>query len=265
MKIEHLVLPMAGLGKRLRPLTDHCAKSLVEINGKPLVWYVLEETRGTSIRTVTAVVSKQHASQFRSYFKTIQKEFPYLTFHVRIQKDLFGDGHSVLQALEIIKNKPCAVRFADDVLVYKTSLLKSLISAATKKNASTLLVQKVPKKDVSRYGVVTVTSPKKFEGGTLYEMKGIVEKPPVKEARSNLIVIGGYVLTAPLVKIITKMFAKIKDPQPDILRIAHGFSEALEKKQKAYTWEFPGKRLDCGTLESFYKSEEFLKKHSKRQ
>lgn len=265
MIIEHLVLPMAGLGKRLRPLTDTCPKALVPINGKPLVWYVLEETRGTSIRTVTAVVSRQHTDQFKHYFESIQDEFPYVTFYIRAQDQPFGDGHAVLQALDVITTNPCAVRFTDDVLIHTTSLLASLIDAALREDASTLLVQRVPKEDVSRYGIVTVSDARSFNGGKLYQMLGIVEKPPVHDALSDLAVIGGYILMPTIITTLAAMFAGISDPKHDALRIADGFACALGANEKAFAWEFPGTRLDCGTLESFYASEEFLKNLVNRQ
>jgi UTP--glucose-1-phosphate uridylyltransferase len=265
MNIEHLVLPMAGLGKRLRPLTLRTSKNLLKVNGVPLVRYALDEIKGTDIKTVVAIVSPKHEGQFKKYFKTIQPEFPGITFIIRAQKDLFGDGHAVLQAKDIVGNRPCLVRFPDDILINKKPILHSLIDIYNKVQAQITLLMKVPMKDVSRYGVFAVKKGKMMETGMLYPVTAIVEKPERKDAPSNLVIIGGYTITPEVMKRLEKIFAKIKNPQNDALRIADALTELAKEKKTLYGWAFPGKRLDCGTLENFYKSEEFLKKHSKRQ
>lgn len=253
---------MAGLGKRLRPLTLHKPKALVEVHGEPLLRYALEETRGTDVKHVVCVISPQHRKQFEKYLLGVQPEFPSLTFHIREQKDPFGNGHVVLVAKEVIGNKPFAMRFPDDILLNNPPALQSLIKLYGQVKAPVLLLERVPKKDVSRYGVVVIKGGKKTEGGTLYKITGVVEKPPVKEAPSSLTIVGGYVLTPEVTKSLERIFAALPHLHDDALLVTAAFEEIIGKGKPFYGWEFPGVRLDCGTIAGFEKAEKFFEKRS---
>jgi UTP--glucose-1-phosphate uridylyltransferase len=263
MKIEHLVIPMAGLGKRLRPLTLYKPKSLVEVNGLPLLHYILMETVGTDIKHAICIISAQHEEQFREYFLSVQAEFPDLTFHIRIQEDPIGNGHAVLLARDIVGDKPFAVRFPDDILVHNPPALHSLIALYSELKAPVLLLERVPKEVVSNYGVVVVGEGKEAEGGKVYEIKGIVEKPPIEEAPSDLTVVGGYVLDSKVMDILSAIFAALPEVRDDALLLVAAFEELIAGSLPIYGWQFPGTRLDCGTIAGFERADAFLKEQAK--
>jgi UTP--glucose-1-phosphate uridylyltransferase len=232
----------------------------VKADGKPLLEYILKETAGSSIEEVICVISPQHKEQFEEYLSLAAERFPRLHFKIRIQNDLLGDGDAVLKASDIVEGKPFAVRFSDDLLFSDPPALRSLVSAFEAVNAPVILLEKVPREIVSRYGVVGgVDSGNKVDGGMLFAVDTFVEKPAIEDAPSNLTAVGGYVLPDYTIKDLQTILAGLKDKTKDSLRLADAFRKQLNDGKKIYGWEFGGKRLDCGSLEGFYLAEEYLK------
>lgn len=267
MKVTKLVLPVAGLGKRLRPLTRNRPKALVPLNGGPLLDYVLHEAQESGIREVILIVSPQHIPHFRKYLVKNRHRFKNLRFHVRVQEKPLGNGHAVIQASDVIGKDPFAVRFCDDLLLCKPPALHHLLSFYERYRAPILLLERVPRKLVSRYGVVDIRAThRKMHGsarGRVYEIRDIVEKPKPAAAPSNLTIVGGYVLTPNILRNLKKIAASLPAAANDALPIAVSFQVELITGGKLYGWEFFGTRLDCGTLEGFKKAEAFLAKAAK--
>ena len=262
-RVTKLILPIAGLGKRLLPLTKHMPKNLIPVNGRPLLEYVLEEAVSCGIREVVLIISPRHRRDFGAYIKKNQKKFPTLTFHIRVQETPGGNGHALTKAYDIVKNEPFAVRFCDDVLLGDPPALRGLLDLFDRYRASVVLLERVPKSKVSRFGVIgfkKVKTPSSFWGGKICQINKIVEKPKRKDAPSNLIIVGGYVLTPDILrnlKIVADTLPVVAD---DALPLAVALQIDLILKKKLYGWEFPGRRLDCGTLEKLQEAEKILQK-----
>ena len=262
-KITKLVLPVAGLGKRLLPLTKKTPKNLIPVNGKPLIEYALEDAAASGIKEVILVVNPAHREQFKQYLKKRAKRFPGLKFHLRVQHTPSGNGHALLPAFDLLKNEPFIVRFCDDIILSKEPLIKSLSSLFSRYKAPILLLERIPRKDVSRYGVVGIKSIKyqvsSIKRRKIYEITKIVEKPKTNQAPSNLIIVGGYVLTPSVLRNIKQVADSLPIVAEDALPLAVGLQIELIIGRKVYGWEFDGKRLDCGTLDNLGKTEEALK------
>lgn len=263
--VTKLILPVAGMGKRLLPLTKSTPKNLVPVNGKPLLEYILEEAAASGIREVVLVVSPKHRENFKEYLKKNAKKFPALTFHTRVQETPGGNGHAIIQAYDIVADEPVAVRFCDDIILGNPPVLKSLIDLFRRYKSSVILLEQVPKSTVSRWGVVGFEKMKKgtpssFLGGRVVKINKFVEKPKIKDAPSNFTFVGGYVLMPE----VLRNFKMISDTLPavanDALPIFVAFQIELLVGGTVYGWEFPGLRLDCGTLEKLRKTEAFLRK-----
>jgi len=84
--VSKLILPVAGLGKRLRPLTLNCPKSLVSVNKRPLLEYVLHEALLSGIKDVILIISPQHKKQFNEYLNVARRTFPGMCFTVRVDE-----------------------------------------------------------------------------------------------------------------------------------------------------------------------------------
>jgi UTP--glucose-1-phosphate uridylyltransferase len=265
--VTKLVLPVAGLGKRLRPLTNRTPKALVRINGGPLLDYVLREGEESGIREAHIIVSPQHAKQFRAYVKKNASRFPGIrSIRVHVQRRPLGDGHAVLQAAPYLGNDPVAVRFSDDLIIDKQPVVRALAALYEAYRAPVLLLERVPEHRVSRYGIAavgrTARAGKHEPRGKVHRLESLVEKPERKDAPSNLAIVGGYIITPRMVKDLAKTFRSIAKPDNDALRIIRAFQSELAAGRPAYGWEFSGLRLDCGTLDGFYHAEAVLKRHS---
>lgn len=264
--VQTLVLPVAGLGKRLRPLTLRKPKALVRVNGGPLLEYILKEADASGIRTVILVASPQHRKQFAAYIKRHRRDFPNIhRFALRIQRKPLGDGHAVLQAARYFrKGEPVAVRFVDDLILTKTPPLASLIALYRRMRAPVLLLERVPKKDVSKYGIVELS--RKLAGsaqGSSYLLRSFVEKPSVHEAPSNLGVVGGYVLSPQFILALKRKGARLTSAENDALRLADVFTPMLARGERVCGFAFKGTRLDCGTIAGFEHAERVLKHHER--
>jgi len=265
-KVTKLVLPIAGLGKRLLPLTAITPKNLIPVNGKPMLEYVLDEAvESKVIKEVVLIINPNHIGHFKEYLAKNKKRFPTLKFHIRIQETPGGNGHAIAQAYDVVKNEPFAVRFCDDILVGKPAALSSLIQIFNKYQTSIVHLESIPKKDVSRYGVVGFEKGKaamaSFGGGKIYRINKIIEKPKIKDAPSNLIIVGHYILTPDILRNLKLVADTLPVVADDALPLAVALQIELIIKGKIYGWEFPGKRLDCGTLEKLQQTEEYLKAH----
>ncbi|MEK7507940.1 MAG: sugar phosphate nucleotidyltransferase [Patescibacteria group bacterium] len=258
-EVTKLVLPVAGLGKRLRPLTLKTPKNLVKVCGRPLIEYVLEEIRETRIKEVVLITNPKQREQFKRYVRGIQKgRFDWLKFHICTQPILGGDGHALLQAYDILKNEPFAVRFCDDIVVSDPPVLNSLLDIFSLIKAPVTLLQRVSDKLVPRFGVVKVKRVKFSGVRNLYKIVDVVEKPPLREAPSNLTIVGGYVITPKVLMNLKRIAGTLPLITDDALRIATALEIELIAGGRVYGWEFFGTRLDCGTLENIAKTEEFL-------
>lgn len=259
--VQTLVLPVAGLGKRLRPLTLRKPKALVRVNGGPLLEYILKEADASGIRTVILVASPQHRKQFAAYIKRHRRDFPGIKkFVLRIQRKPLGDGHAVLQAARFFgKGEPVAVRFVDDLILTKTPPLASLIALYGRTHAPVLLLERVPKKDVSKYGIVELSRKlsQSGEGGS-YLLSSFVEKPPVSEAPSNLGVVGGYILSPGFITALKRKGERLSSTENDALRLADVFTPMLRRGERVCGFAFKGMRLDCGTIAGFEHAEAVL-------
>lgn len=264
-KVTKLALPVAGLGKRLMPLTKKTPKNLLEVNGKPLVEYAFEEAVQAGIKDVILIVGPVHNRRFEDYVKKASKKFPSLKFHIRIQETPAGNGHALICAADILKEEPFAVRFCDDVIISDSPILGSLIKIFEKHRASTFLLERIPKNQVSRFGVVGVSNVEIIKNikGKIYQINKVIEKPSIKLAPSNLIVVGGYVLMPTVLRNLIKVAEALPTAAADSIPINVGLQIEFITGKKIYGWEFSGKRLDCGTLEKFQKAQTEIKRLTK--
>ena len=255
-KITKLVLPFAGLGKRLLPLTERIPKALVPLNKKPLLEYFLDEAISAGIKEVVLIINPTHRKDFKSYLRLTGPKFPSLKFHIREQATPGGNGHAIVQAYDVVRGEPFVVRFCDDIVLGQPSVVESLIELFGKYKSSIFLLERVPWNLVSRFGVVSVNRVSR----RFYKVKKIVEKPKRSLAPSNLTIVGGYVVTPSAMRNLKSVADTLPVIADDALPIAVAFQIELIIGGKVYGWEFPGKRLDCGTLEKLRRAEELLKK-----
>jgi len=253
--IRKIVLPVAGLGKRLRPLTLKTPKGLVPVGGVPLLDYIFRETRNTLISDVLLVVSPEHRPRFEKYIGGARKRFRKLNFFITEQEQPLGTGHAVLCAKKFVGEEPFFVRFCDDLLFDTQPVLVSMSDFFSIFKKPIITLERVPKRLVSRYGVVGI---EKREGRLpIYRLNDLVEKPPQEKAPSNLTIVGSYVLNQSIIKeliFLDKKARRVDDAVP----LTDAFIRQIRSGKDIYGWEFKGDRLDCGTLDGLRGAEDFF-------
>ena len=172
--IKQAIIPLAGLGTRLLPLTSVFAKELLPINGKPGIEYILEECIEAGIKEIIFIISKKKLmikKYFYSdkYYKQIIKkkkdpriiaEYKKILRYKKMIKFVFqdkplGTGDAVLKTEKFIKDKYFLMLLPDDLIV-KKNCSKSMININKKFDASVMASMKVNKNNVSRWGIYNI-------------------------------------------------------------------------------------------------------------
>lgn len=268
-KVKKAVIPAAGLGTRFLPATKAQPKEMLPIVDKPTIQFIIEEAIASGIEEILIITSatkrsiEDHFDKSYELEDTLRKkgkwdllkiveEVTNLTdnLHYIRQKEARGLGHAVLCAKTFIRDEPFAILLGDDIVHAKDCepALKQLIRQYEKVGASIVGVQRVPKEDVSKYGIVepSIQHP---SGGRLHRLVGMVEKPNIEEAPSDLAVLGRYVLTP-------EIFDMLETQEPGSggeIQLTDAIRRLMDK-QAVYAYEFEGIRYDVGDKFGFVKA-----------
>jgi len=261
--IRKAVLPAAGFGTRFLPATKAQPKEMLPIVDKPVIQYLVEEAVESGIEEIIIITgsSKRAIEDHFDYNfeleymleKKGKKELLKKVQNVRnLAKFVYvrqpmprGDGDAIMRARDVVGNEPFAVLFGDDLVDSKVPALKQLINIYEKTGSSVIGLNKVPKHDVDKYGIV---APKSSDGRT-HVIDSLVEKPKQEDAPSDLAIIGKYIVTPEIFEALDKASAS-KD---DEIRLIDGF-RTLINTQKIYGYEIEGKRYDTGHTLGFIKA-----------
>ena len=254
--IKQAIIPLAGLGTRMLPLTSVIPKELMPINGKPNLEYILEECLAAGIKEFIFIVSKNKLSIKKYFFndsfykkiikkkkdKRIIQEYKKLKNY---QNSPRGTGDAVLKCQRLIKNKFFLMLLPDDLII-KRNCSKEMIKLHKITKGSIIATKRVERKTVSRWGILSIKNKKKG----YFQIKDVVEKPNIKKAPSNFAIIGRYILTS-------KIFEEIKRLKPGQggeIHITDAIKNLIYKDNDFYGNIFKGKYLDCGTLNGYIES-----------
>lgn len=157
--------------------------------------------------------------------------------HYIRQKEPLGLGHAVLSAKHFIGDEPFAVLLGDDIMVSETPALRQLLEVFEEYQTEVIGVQPVDPADVSKYGIIQTSAQK----NKVYQIDDLVEKPSVKEAPSNIAVMGRYVLRPSIFPVLeqTKRGAGNEIQLTDALR-------EICREQSMYARKLEGSRFDIG-------------------
>ena len=263
--IKQAIIPLAGLGTRLLPLTSVFAKELLPINGKPGIEYILDECIEAGIKEIIFIISKKKL-MIKKYFyndkfyKDIIKrkkdpriinEYKKILKYKKMIKFVFqdkplGTGDAVLKTKKFIKDKYFLMLLPDDLIV-KKNCSKSMIATHKKFNTSVMASMKVSKNEVSRWGIYNI---KKKINNMNFIIKNVVEKPTIKQAPTNNAVIGRYILP----KTIFSKLLNLKPGNNGEIHITDAIQLLINDNNKFIGHNFSGKYLDCGTMKGYINS-----------
>jgi UTP--glucose-1-phosphate uridylyltransferase len=262
--IKQAIIPLAGLGTRLLPLTSVLPKELLPINGKPALEYILDECIEAGIKEVIFIIShkkkiikkyfysdsfyrkilkKKRDFRIKNEYKKIQKYKKMIKFVY--QNTPRGTGDAILKCRNFIKSNYFLLLLPDD-LILKKNCSKTMIKLHAKYNASVIASKKVKKNDVSRWGIFKI---KKINNNN-FIVKDVIEKPDIKSAPSNHAVIGRYILSS---KIFNTLKIQKLGKNHEI-HITDAIKSMIKSKNKFIGHTFDGKYLDCGTMSGYINS-----------
>ena len=262
--IKQAIIPLAGLGTRLLPLTSVLPKELLPINGKAGLEHILEECIEAGINEFIFIISKNKSS-IKKYFysdssykkilkkkkdKRIKNEYLKIKKYQKMirfvyQNTPMGTGDAVLRCKKYIKNNFFLMLLPDDLII-KKNCSKEMISLFKKKKSSIIATKKVDYKTVSRWGILSIKNKRRNH----FQISDVTEKPNINSAPSNYAIIGRYILS----KKIMSEIAKLKPGIGGEIHITDAIKSLIYKGDKFYANIFKGKYLDCGTLKGYIKS-----------
>jgi UTP--glucose-1-phosphate uridylyltransferase len=263
--IKQAIIPLAGLGTRLLPLTSVFAKELLPINGKPGIQYILDECIDAGIKEVIFIISK-NKMMIKNYFyndklykdiikkrkdKRISEEYKKILKYKKMIKFVYqnkplGTGDAVLKTKKFIKDKYFLMLLPDDLII-KKNCSNSMIKVHNKYKSSVMASMKVNKKTASRWGIFNIKN--KIDKNN-FLIRGVVEKPNKINAPSNNAVIGRYILPITIFQHIKKL----KPGKGGEIHITDAIQNLINNGEKFIGHNFLGKYLDCGTMNGYINS-----------
>jgi UTP--glucose-1-phosphate uridylyltransferase len=261
--IRKAVFPAAGLGTRFLPATKAQPKEMLPLVDKPIIQYGVEEAVASGASNIILVtgrgknaiedhfdVSVELETFLEARGKTdllaeIRKISNLINFSYVRQGEPLGLGHAVLVTRALVGDEPFAVILGDDVIDAQPPALRQLINVFEDVEGPVLAVERVPREDVSSYGIIDA---EEIRPG-VYRIRDLVEKPPRAEAPSDLAIIGRYVLTP---DIFPALEATATDRTGEI-QLTNGLRRLL-RDRPIYGCRVDGVRHDTGNKLGFLKA-----------
>jgi len=264
--VRKAVFPAAGLGTRFLPATKAQPKEMLPLVDKPIIQYGVEEAVASGIDNIILVTGRGKNAiedhfdvsiELESFLEArgkkeqlaeVRKISNMINFAYVRQGEPLGLGHAVLVTRELVGNEPFAVILGDDVIDADPPAMKQLIDVFQKVNGPVLAVERVPREDISKYGVIAI-EPSVHLGEGVYQVRDLVEKPARADAPSDLAIIGRYVLTPD----IFPALAATKSDRTGEIQLTNGLRELL-RSRPIYACEVKGVRHDTGNKLGYLKA-----------
>jgi len=253
--IRKAVFPAAGLGTRFLPATKAQPKEMLPLVDKPIIQYGVEEAVASGVDNIILVTGRGknaiedhfdvsveletflEARGKKDLLAEIRKISNLINFSYVRQGEPLGLGHAVLVTEPLVGNEPFAVILGDDVIDANPPALQQMITVFHEVQGPVLAVERVPREDVSSYGVI---DGEEIRPG-VYRIRDLVEKPPRDEAPSDLAIIGRYILTPDI-------FPALEATQSDRtgeIQLTNGLRHLL-KSRPIFACRVDGVRHDTG-------------------
>jgi UTP--glucose-1-phosphate uridylyltransferase len=253
--IRKAVFPVAGLGTRFLPATKAIPKEMLPVVDIPLIQYAVDEAREAGIEQMIFVTGRgksaiedhfdiayelEHTMRERGKSLDVLEPTrlgPGNCAYVRQQEPL-GLGHAIWCARDIVGDEPFAIFLPDEFMVGSPGCMKQMVDAYASLGGNLISVLEVPREAVSSYGVI---APGK-QDGAITEVTGLVEKPRVEDAPSNLIISGRYILQP---EVMQTLKTQEKGAGGEI-QLTDAMARMIGT-QPFHAVTFAGKRYDCGS------------------
>lgn len=246
MKVKKAVIPAAGFGTRMLPITRAQPKEMLPVVHKPVIQYVVEEAYYSGIREILIITGK-HKRAIEDHFdrnelpkkdrfsEELEKILEEVDIYFVRQREQKGLGDAVRYAEAFVGDEPFALLLGDNITL--PNCTKQLLEVFEKYKTNLIALERVPRDKVSKHGIISG----KFEGNKIIKIESLVEKPKPEEAPSNIAIIGRYVLNPTIFECLVGLNPGYggEIQLTDALKI-------LCKREAVYGYLFEGKRYDIG-------------------
>lgn len=256
-RVRKVVFPVAGLGTRFLPATKAIPKEMLTVVDKPVIQYAVEEAIEAGIEHFVFVTGRGKSAiedhfdlayELEATLKARGKtaEFEMLktsrlaagTASFVRQQEPLGLGHAVWCARDIVGDEPFALALPDMLIHGRPGCFAQMMDVYEAHGGNVVAVEEVPHEHVNRYGVVALGT---SFGPATHTITGMVEKPKVADAPSDLIISGRYILQP-------EIFAKLSAQKPGAggeIQLTDSMI-ALLAEQDFFAHRFAGTTYDCG-------------------
>jgi UTP--glucose-1-phosphate uridylyltransferase len=255
IKIRKAVFPAAGLGTRFLPATKASPKEMLPLVDKPLIQYSVEEAVASGCESILIITGREKGAIENHFdisfeleevlkekgkdalFREIRAISDIAHISYTRQKQALGLGHAIYQAKDYVGNEPFAALLADDVVDAEVPALRQMMDVYEKYDAPVIATMQVEGEAISRFGVIDADEVEP----NVYKIRDMVEKPPLKDAPSDLAIIGRYIFTPDI-------FESIEQTEPGAggeIQITDAMRRLL-KTRPFYAVKLQGRRHDAG-------------------
>ncbi len=261
-KVTKAIFPVAGLGTRFLPATKSIPKEIMTLVDRPLIQYAIDEARAAGIKEFIFVTSRgksaledyfDHSPELEATLERAGKTHLLKVLestnmdsgaiaYIRQHRAL-GLGHAVWCARRLLADEPFAVILPDDVIASDTPCLQQMVEAHAETGGNMVAAMEVPDERTSSYGILDVD----VDMGSVVSVKGMVEKPKLGTAPSNLAVIGRYILTP---QVMSNLHS-IKKGAGGEIQLTDAIAKEIKTSGNVYGFRFKGQRYDCGSKAGF--------------
>lgn len=250
--IRKAVIPVAGYATRMLPSTKVLPKAMLSIANKPVIEYLIDEIVGAGVKEILLITNsystiiQEHFSRNYEleYFleksnnnellKIIKNKYKDINIYVKRATTNESLADSIYDAKEFVKDEPFLLALGDEILEKGNECTRKIVQVYEDRKAPVIAIKEVESKEKNRYGII---EGKKIKDN-LYLVNKMIEKPKHNETKSNLAIIGRYILDSSIFKEIKK---EIKNRNKD-------FTKAIfSLKDDKYAIEIEGERFDCGS------------------
>ena len=253
--IRKAVFPVAGLGTRFLPATKAIPKEMLPVVDRPLIQYAVDEAREAGIEQMIFVTGRGKTALVEHFDVAYELEatmaerakdmsaldatrlLPGNLITVRQQVPM-GLGHAIWCARAIVGDEPFAIFLPDEFMFGTPGCMKQMVDAYHQTGGNIISVLEVPREQVSSYGVIAPG----VRNGVLTEVRGLVEKPKVDDAPSNLIISGRYILQPEVMRVLE---TQEKGAGGEI-QLTDAMAQMIGT-QPFHAVTFNGRRFDCGS------------------
>jgi UTP--glucose-1-phosphate uridylyltransferase len=263
LSVRKAVIPAAGLGTRFLPATKAIPKEMLPIVDVPVIQLIVEEAVQSGIEEIVIVTSsgKRSIEDHFDYAFELEQRLAQANRHSDVlgvraiaemarfvyvrQGEPLGNGHAVLCAREVIGQEPFAVLWGDDLARAEPPVCRQLIDVYQRHKGSVLAVMPIEGQEISRYGVIAGHR----VDDRVYRVTGLVEKPTLEAAPTNLAAVKEYILTPEIFDIL----AQTPRGHGGEIWLADAINR-LAERQPVFACEFVGQRYDPGNKMGFLKA-----------